>query len=91
MTTIAKVRAAAKKLGASVEWTPGNVRLGQDGILLVQAPEGFRWAEGLHEFVGSCDCDCRDKAGMCNDMLGRMESGVEKCPDPECEWCHPEE
>jgi hypothetical protein len=48
----------------------------------VDCPAGKRFYEGLHHYCVDNTLD-----GYL-DAINRMESGVEDCRDPECDWCH---
>lgn len=82
MTTLAKVKAEARKIGATV--TQENC--GNETRLGVEAPKGYCWDEGLHEFV---DWTYKPWKPDYDDMLARMKHGCEPCTDVECDWCHP--
>lgn len=81
MATLKHVKAAAAKIGAMVE----DDMCGSAHECRVEAPRGFTWAHGLHEFV---DAAYRPWKPDYEDILERMAFGVKPCEDPECEWCH---
>ena len=66
--------------------------LTDDGdTISIEAPAGHVWAgDSLHEMVAS-KWDDETKADLWADLAERMELGIEKCEDPDCEWCHGEE
>jgi hypothetical protein len=75
--------ALAKKLGATV------IRDHHTEVE-VEAPHGYCWSAdpGVHSLVSS-ECESSDTWEILwQDMLERMEYGIEKCGDPDCEWCH---
>ena len=82
--TLRDVRKRAKALGAIVV----DDKIGETHECTVEAPPGYRWAtDELHQFV---NCSYRPWKPDYADLLDRMAQGIEPCPDPDCEWCHPE-
>ena len=85
MTTLRQLRAAASKLGATVE----DTKIGHSHTCEVIAPDGKFWAEGdVHCMV---DTTSQPWKPDYEDLLSRMSYGLEECTDPDCDWCHPEE
>lgn len=86
MTTLAKVRAAAAKLGATVE----DEKVGHSHSCRVEAPHGKIWAEGdVHELVDDANRPWKPDYA---DLLSRMAYGLEDCPaGADCEWCNPKD
>jgi uncharacterized protein YcsI (UPF0317 family) len=86
MTNLRKVRAAARKIGATVQ----DDRIGHSHTCRVEAPSGMIWSCGdLHELVDDTNQPWKPDY---EDVLARMSYGVEPCPlGDDCEWCHPEE
>ena len=83
--TLRQVKAAARKIGAVVT----DDIIGETHECTVEAPAGYRWlAADIHMFVDSAYVPWKPDYA---DLLERMAYGIEPCPDPECEWCHPEE
>lgn len=81
MTTQQKVNDLAAKLGATVE-VRNETRHYE---VLVQAPRGFHWAEGIHELVASTTRGPWGYEDLWKDTLDRMAQGTEPCTS-ECEW-----
>lgn len=87
MATLKDVRAAAAKIGATVE----DDKIGISHECRVEAPKGHVWSgDTIHEFVAS-GYTAKGQGPDYTDLLDRMSFGCEPCTDPECEWCHPEE
>jgi hypothetical protein len=85
MSTLRQVKAAAAKIGAIVE----DDKVGHTHECTVEAPPGYRWrADELHQFVNASYIPWKPDYA---DLLDRMADGIEPCPDPDCDWCHPEE
>lgn len=84
MSTLALVKRCATKLGAVVL----DQKIGGHHSCTVEAPPGFTWAEGLHEFVDSTNRPWKPDYA---DLLDRMSYGLKPCDDPECEWCRPKD
>ena len=85
MATLADVKKLGRQLGAIVT----QDRVGDSIMLEVEAPTGMRWAEELHMFVDSAYLPWKPDY---DDMLDRMKSyTLEKCDDPDCDWCNSEE
>ncbi len=83
MSTLAKLKKEAAKIGATVERT----REGMTMVCRCTAPHGFRWNDGdVHQFVDDVYTGPNDYA----DIISRMSHGVTKC-EPDCEWCYPED
>lgn len=83
MTTLAKLKSEAAKIGAVVE----RERIGITTTCTCTAPHGFRWSEGdVHQFVDDVYTGPNDYA----DIISRMSYGLIKC-EPDCEWCHPDD
>ena len=80
MTTLAKVRALAKQLGATVE----DEKIGNHHECRVEAPHRKKWSEGdVHELLDSAN---RPWKPDYEDLISRMNYGLEDCVGP-CEWC----
>lgn len=80
MTTLAKLKKEAAKVGATVE----KERLGITTTVRVTVAAGFIWNEGdVHEFVDDTYTGENDYS----DLLSRMSYGCRKCDIEECEWC----
>lgn len=56
--------------------------------LVVEAPQGRIWAEGVHEMV--LDTPRPVGRNFYNLMAERMKDGHAECTDKECEWCNSE-
>lgn len=80
MKTLDDVMAVAKKIGATVEWT--------ESATMVDAPVGFTWRcdDGLHCLVHGHNPRYGQKPHY-EDILERMEFGLEKCEAKDCEIC----
>lgn len=84
MSTLAKVKALAAALGATVE----DDKIGNTHECRVEAPRGKRWkCSEIHELI---DSSYRPWKPDYADVLDRMNYGIEDCPDADCEWCSPE-
>ena len=82
MTTLASVKKAARAIGARVE----DDRAGYTHECRVEAPRGMIWScADIHELISAA---YRPWKPDYQDLLDRMAYGVEKCDDPECDWCH---
>lgn len=83
MATLAAVRRAAIKIGATIT----DEKIGDSHTCSVEAPTGMIWAIGdLHEIV---DSSYRPWKPDYSDLLQRMSHGVKPCPYGEkCEWCN---
>ena len=58
----------------------------------VEAPRGFCWsAEPTVHSLVSAKWDNDTHEDLWKDMADRMDYGVEKCENTECEWCHGEQ
>ncbi len=84
--TLRKLKALAHKLGATIV----DDKIGDTHECTAEAPHGKVWScdGGLHMLVA---CAYRPWKPDYEDLHERMEYGLEDCPDPECEWCHPDE
>ena len=70
---------------------PGEVQMGGGHPYIpewtLEAPAGHRWrSEEIHEYVATAGTDKE----LLTELMLRSEGGSEPCPDPQCEWCHPE-
>jgi len=81
MKTLRDLKLAAKKLNASVE---DDKSFGFHECR-VEAPKGYIWVDGVHEFVDSTHEPWKPDY---EDLINRMSFGVVKCDDPDCEWCN---
>lgn len=74
-----RVKKLVKKLKAKLEV---NTRPYYE--VRVEAPKGYHWADGVHEFVeaqeGGFSVD-----ELWKDVYDRMQDGTEKCTE-ECDW-----
>jgi len=73
------VLAMAEDLGATVRENAGGVQ----GEILVEAPPGHHWVEGVHELVALYTPG--GKAEAWADLYERMAAGIEVC-NAGCEW-----
>lgn len=78
MATLKQVKKAAEAIGATVV----DDIVGLTHECRVEAPQGFHWADGVHEFVDCCYTPWKPDY---QDLLDRMSYGVEPCDD-QCEW-----
>jgi len=56
------------------------------------APDGHIWADGMGVHMLRVEWPQRDtgaRRDAVRDAIQRMGHGVEKCVDPECDFCHP--
>lgn len=80
--TLKDVRRLASKIGARVE----DEKLGNSHECRVEAPKGYIWkCADIHELVADAFIPWKPDY---DDMIARMNYGVEKCNDPECDWCN---
>jgi hypothetical protein len=89
MSTLAKVKAVANKLGARVL----HDKTFEDQCLSIEAPKGKIWKCGeIHELCTSHPLHEKElMSELYSDAIDRMNYGVEDCPDQECEWCNSNE
>lgn len=80
MSSKQKVMTLATKLGVEVISSGRGVHF----EITVEAPEGYCWEEGLHEFVESI-WDDQKPEDLWKDLLERMSDGVELCKEG-CEY-----
>ena len=82
-----KVLALVKELDAEIE-----IRNGDGPFeIIIDAPDGFIWSgDGLHCLVHS-QWDDQPTTELWQDAFSRMSNGLEKCNEPDCDYCHPEE
>ena len=87
MTTTPRQSCIARAAELGVKLTTGG---GRHFEVVADAPEGMVFvASGLHSQV-SATCDDEPAAKAWSDALERMSGGIERCEDPDCEYCHPE-
>ena len=88
--TLARIRAAASKIGASVDYSKGDsVTHAVPHSIMVDAPKGQRWrASGCH-FLGGGDWwgTQSDGAEVFAAILLDMDEGLEPCDEVGCETC----
>lgn len=86
MTNQQKIKKLAKELGATIEDASGGTTYTYN----IDAPHGYTWAAdgGLHCIVAWC---YRGDKSWCDEMwadaLERMQCGIEKCDEIDCEMC----
>ena len=80
-----KVYDLAEKLGVTVT----NKRYGSYGWdITADAPRGFVFSGcDLHTLVANSDNETIPKADLWADIYSRMECGVEKCEEIDCDIC----
>lgn len=79
-----KAKALARKFGAIVHNESDSLHYSYG----IEAPKGYIWNEGLHEFRLECykgDPSWYEDAWK--DVYERMEVGMDLCTDKDCEWC----
>jgi hypothetical protein len=82
MTTLAK----AKKVAAKFKATLVDEKVGYSHCCRIEAPKGHIWVEGaVHELVDDTDRSWKPDYQY---LIDRMEYGVEKCEDINCDWCN---
>lgn len=85
MATLQDVMREARKTGAIVR----DVKEFGVHECRVEAPVGHIWTgHDIHEFVDAANLPWKPDYA---DLLSRMSSGVSKCTNAECDWCHPED
>lgn len=86
MTVKQKVLARVGELGGEIE-----IRKGDGPFeIIIDAPEGFLWTgDGLHCLVHS-QWDDQPTIELWRDAWRRINAGLERCHDPECDECNPE-
>lgn len=86
-----KFLALVDKLGATVEFNMGG---GVDSSSIdVLAPRGYVWgAIDAHELIAWAGYgETIPRGELYASLIDDMEFGLERCEDPECEWCVPVE
>jgi len=86
MSTLRKLKAAAAKVGATVE----KGTYGMTICVEVFAPQGKVFAEGGGTHIMVDDTYVGFKPDY-DDLLSRLSYGLEDCEDPDCEWCYPDD
>jgi hypothetical protein len=85
----ASVRLRAAQLGALVHFHVD--REGLEHEITIDAPDGYIWtASAVHQLV-QCGADGTPMDALAADALERMAYGLERCDDPDCDICHPDE
>lgn len=83
MATLRHVKALANSLSASVE----DDKAGYTHECRVEAPHGKVWScDMIHELVDATNIPWKPDY---DDLLSRMNYGLEDCPIQDCEWCNP--
>lgn len=79
------LRRTAKFLGATLTTESS----GRSWVIKLEAPAGYVWFDGgIHELCGSCYLgNAAWRKDAIADMAERVSMGIERCQDPECEWC----
>lgn len=89
MVTRTQVTACAKRFQAVPEYRRDRDRLEHE--IVIAAPHGYVWrASAVHELV-MCGADGTSWVDLYADAIERMEHGIEKCTEAECDICHPRE
>lgn len=82
MSTLAQAKKVANKFKATLV----DQKVGYAHECCCEAPKGHIWkCDGLHELVDSAN---RPWKPDYQDLIDRMNYGVEKCEVSDCEWCN---
>jgi hypothetical protein len=86
-TTLRRLKAAARTLGATVTVHRDCENLEHE--VLVDAPDGCVWSgSGVHQLV-CAGADGTPLVALYDDALDRMSFGTEPCDVLDCDVCHP--
>lgn len=77
----------AKKVAEKFKATLVDDKSGNHHECRCEAPKGFVWkCDGtIHELIDSC---YRPWKPDYQDLIDRMNYGIEKCEEINCEWCN---
>lgn len=82
MSTLAK----AKKVAAGFKATLVDEKIGHAHECRCEAPKGHIWSSDfIHELIDSSNQPWKPDY---QNMIDRMNYGVEKCEVIDCEWCN---